>query len=269
MLIHKMKSIMKQYWIFYLIGFLLVLGIKFYYSKADSNALDWILAPTAWWVRVLSGIPFDKQPHTGYVNHEFRFIIASSCSGIQFMMITIATLIYSYVHRMKTRSRGFIWIAFCVGISYLFTIFINGFRIVLSIYFPLYFYKADVYNKWLTPEKLHTIIGTVVYFSSLFAIYHIAGYVSQIAVKKADNNAGFTDSPLCDTTSAQILHGCLPPLFWYFFIVLGIPFLNRAYQNNGKQFWEYTLLMSTVCLAVTVVFCLGFVIYKHTGHRRK
>ena len=49
-----------------------------FYSKASVPDLKWILAPTSLWVRILSGIPFDYEPGSGYVSHSFRFIIAPS-----------------------------------------------------------------------------------------------------------------------------------------------------------------------------------------------
>ena len=100
------KAILWQNGIFYLTGMLIILGIKLFYSKASVPDLKWILAPTSLWVRILSGIPFDYEPGSGYVSHSFRFIIAPSCSGVQFMLIAAATLLYSFVHRMPTRKKG-------------------------------------------------------------------------------------------------------------------------------------------------------------------
>ena len=74
---------------FYLAGALLLLGMKYYYSRGGPDSLSWILAPTARWVSALSGIPFIKVPQTGYVSHSCRFIIAASCSGLQFLMISM------------------------------------------------------------------------------------------------------------------------------------------------------------------------------------
>lgn len=249
---NKIKSYAIQYWIFYLIGFAVILGLKYYYSRAGSDELTWILAPTAGWVRILSGITFEYEPHVGYVNHYFRFIIAPSCSGIQFMIIAIATLIYSFVHRMGTAKKGFCWLGLSLGASYLLTVFVNGFRIVISIYLPLYLQKTDIYAGWLTPEKLHTTIGTVVYFTSLFTIYHIAGYVSR---------------KIADMPEKEL--NCIPPVFWYFSIVLGIPFLNRAYEKDGTKFAEYAMLMTAVCLTIIFLFCSLSMIRKYIVKRRK
>lgn len=114
------KAILRQNGIFYLTGMLIILGIKLFYSKASIPDLKWILAPTSLWVRILSGIPFDYEPGSGYVSHSFRFIIAPSCSGVQFMLIAAATLLYSFVHRMPTRKKGICWTILSFLISYIY-----------------------------------------------------------------------------------------------------------------------------------------------------
>ncbi len=115
----------------YLTGFLLLSCIKVYYGKAGSDSLLWLLAPAAWWTKALSGLSFEYVPQIGYVNHSCQFIIAASCSGAQFMILSAAMLIFSFTHWMNTRRQGFLWLGVSLGGSYLYTIFINGIRILL------------------------------------------------------------------------------------------------------------------------------------------
>ncbi len=233
---------------FYLIGFVIVLGMKFFYSRADSNDLEWILAPTAWWVRILGGIPFENEPEIGYVNHAFRFIIAPSCSGVQFMLITAATLIFSFVQQMKTLRKGFCWIATSLGLSYLLTVFVNGIRITTAIYLPICLEKSGVLNGWLTPERLHTLIGIVIYFTSLCVIYLMTGFIFRKL-----GQGGF---PSPAKPHRGIIGKYVPPLFWYFFIAVGLPFLNQAFRGNGEKFGEYTLLITGGCFSIVFLFYL-------------
>lgn len=260
----NIKSVLRQSWIFYLLGFVLVFGLKYFYSKASSDQLDWILAPTARWVRILSGIPFERVAGSGYINHTYRFIIASSCSGIQFMIITIAMLIYSYIHRMKTLRQGFCWLLSSLAAAYLFTVFVNGFRILLAIYLPLYLFKNGIDPRFLTPERLHTIIGIVIYFTALFIIFHIAGFLSA-------KIAGITyqNPDAAGSAFGQLLRRCFLPTFWYFSIMLGLPLLNRAYQNDGQKFIEFAILMTVVCLSMIVLFGLVAMIRQGIGKHRK
>lgn len=290
MVFKKTLEFMKTHWMYYLTGIILVFGIKYIYSRSSCNELQWILAPTAWWVRLLSGIPFVFEPDAGYVNYSYRFIIASSCSGVQFIIISIATLVFSFVHRMKTVKRSFLWIILSVGFSYLFTIFINGFRIILSIYLPLYIRKPGLYNGWLTPERLHTMTGIAVYFTALFILYRMADRVSQkvACISRKCPDALCPAAPVSGPTPLALspaaplpgpkppahplrstLRQWISPVFWYFAIVLGLPFLNRAYEHNGGKFTEYALLMTAVCVAVLCLFSLGAVIWKQLFNRQR
>lgn len=104
--LQRIRTLLKENWIFYLTGAAFVLGLKLFYSQADADELKWILAPTSRWVSILSGIPFEYMAHTGFVNHDIRFIIASSCSGIQFMLIAAATDFLFRTPRRRCRRDG-------------------------------------------------------------------------------------------------------------------------------------------------------------------
>lgn len=241
----NLKSTIRQNWLFYLIGTAAILALKLFYRNANADELKWILAPTARWVSILSGIDFQYEPQVGYVSHSFRFIIAASCSGLRFMLICIAALLFSYLHRMQTKKSGFCWIIASIAASWLYTVFINGLRIVLSVYLPLSLKKAMAFDGWLTPERLHTMIGTAVYFTGLLVFYQAAGYASF-------KIAGMHNTVL---PPAGILK-YLPPVFWYFGIVLGIPFFGRAIRNDWENFREYALLVAALCLGLLLLMFL-------------
>ena len=63
----------------YVPAVLAVFAIKIFYRTADSDQLSWILAPTTWWVQILSGIPFEKAAQVGYVGHD----LPAACVGGQ------------------------------------------------------------------------------------------------------------------------------------------------------------------------------------------
>lgn len=260
---------------FYLAGALLLLGMKYYYSCGNPDSLSWILAPTVWWVSALSKIPFTKVPRTGYVSHSYRFIIAASCSGLQFLMISMTALVFSYIHRMRTTKGKIGWMFLSAFASYLLTIFVNGFRILFSIFIPIYLGMegsgtagsgaARAWSIWLTPERLHTIIGAAVYFTALSAICRLGEYASRKCFaapgtflrENSRYQAGF-----CPTGT---LGGWAVPAFWYFSIVLGIPFLNRAYRNRPETFTDYALLLTAVCLTVITFHCILAGICRHVN----
>lgn len=252
--------------IFYLTGFLLIVGIKYFYRGAGSDELRWLLAPTTRLVTLFCGIPFVYESNAGYVNHSLRFLIAPSCCGIQFMLITMAVLIFSFIHHIGVENnssksqilipawgRKLCWMLISIGSSYLFTVLVNALRIILAIYLPVFLENTKLQHLCGTPEQLHTAIGVCVYFTSLLTIYHIAEIVlSKIA-------------PDCHTVP-KCGCKCISPVFWYFFIVLGIPFLNRASRQEGGKFGQYALLVTSVCLAVALVAILAAILLK-TAHQ--
>ncbi len=271
----KSTKFLRQNLILYMAGFLILLAMKYLYSKADAESLRWILGPTARWVEALSGIPFVYAPGMGYANHELRFLIAPSCSGVQFIIITAAMLFFSFSHCVGCRrvgcrraaniperllpeipraALGLGWLAASLFLSYLFTILVNGLRIVAAIYLPPIFERTGVLGGWLTPERLHTMIGAVVYFAALLTIYRLAGLLF-------DRFQGAEK----DRPSASILRRCLSPVFWYFFIVLGIPFLNRAWRSG--RFTEFALLVSLCCGSVLILYGLAILFHRLLRHK--
>ena len=222
---------------FYLASVVLLLGIKYFYATADSDQLLWILAPTAWWIGILSGIPFEYVSPIGFINHSFQFILAPSCSGVRFMIICAAMLIFSFLHRMKTHWKRFLWLTGSLALSYLFTILVNGFRVLISIWLPLFPFKSGAFrtlNQWLTAENLHTMIGTIIYFTSLLALYA----TTEACLKKTSDSI------------PRSARWWWLPAFWYFAILLGIPLLNRPYKASSPAFLHYAGLTALPCMII-------------------
>lgn len=292
----NLKTTVKQNFIFYLTGFLVIFGLKYFYSKAGSDELTWILTPTTRWVSILSGISFTYVSGTGYVNHNLKYVIAPSCCGVQFMIITIAMLIFSFVHRINSETtipafhyfrsktpasgslpagtKGFFWIFGSIAFSYLITIFVNGLRIILAVYIPLYLEDMQFYSPVLTPDRLHTLIGTAVYFTALLIIYHLTESfflkitsLPETSAVPSNTDSGKTGhSP--HSCRRLLIRKCLSPVFWYFFIVLGIPFLNRAYKNGAGSFTEFAILITSVCFMIILLLCLLLMLRKHLRVRK-
>ena len=173
----KIQTFIRKYWFLYLLTILITFTLKLCCKITDSDALTWILAPTTRWASILGNIPFEYLPHQGYVNHFYRFLIAPSCSGIRFMTITFLMLVFSFLYQISSMKAGYLWFAFSAVFSYCTTILVNGIRIVVSIYLPIPLGQMGILNGWLNPDRLHTLIGTVIYFSSLCVIYPSASLI--------------------------------------------------------------------------------------------
>lgn len=243
----------------YFAGLALLAVAKYYYSKAGSHDLLWLLSPTARLVTALSGIVFTYIPRTGYVSHAYQFIIAGSCSGFQFMTIASAMLFFSFLPRMETRTKGAVWLGAAVMLSYIYTVFINSWRILVSVRLPLYLRKRGffyAFGTWLTPERLHTVIGIFIYFSSLLVLYAAA----EALFRRAGNGRQMQDAAFQVKTvpaALQKRRSWAIPFFWYFAVVLGIPFLNQAWRRDLQAFAGYVLLMLLVCLPILLLFILA------------
>lgn len=233
---------MRKNGLFYLLAVSAVFFVKVCADTADSDALVWILTPVSGWVQILSGISFEYVAHVGYVSHAYRFIIAPSCAGVRFLLLTFMMLIFSFTHLAGTQRKKVFWFAFCVGFSYITTVLVNGIRIVISIYLPLFLADKGLLPGWLTAKRLHTMIGTAVYFSFLFVIYFLAG---KLCMK-------FFGAP---HSAKAVRHGkkLVAPVFWYFVTVLFFPLLSRIYHNQWAGFGQYALLVTGIC-AVIVLF---------------
>ena len=240
-----------KYWILCFLTLLIIFSMRFCCRITDSDALTWILAPTTRWASFLGNIPFEYLPHQGYVNHFYRFLIAPSCSGIRFMTTTFLMLVFSFLYQIPSVKAGYLWFAFSIAFSYCTTILVNGIRIVVSIYLPIPLEQAGILNGWLNPDRLHTLIGTVVYFSSLCAIYPVASFICQRVFIRSTKET-------IKAAPDNLRHGfkLLIPSFWYLSAVLVLPFLRRILQNDWNDFGSYAVLIIGVCVLISVPIAL-------------
>ena len=246
----KIKTFIAENGLFYAIGLILSLGLKYYYSHAGNDDLHWILIPTSRVVEYLSGIHFERELPIGLVNHPYRFIIVPSCAGINFLTITYSTLFFSFVHRLKGIELKLLWLGISAGFAYLFTLLANALRIIAAIYL----YRADIYGGWVTLERVHRIEGTFVYFLFLLIAYLSVGRVSQGLIPKT---SGERKGPaLKGKEFVHIIHRCLVPFFWYSLIGLGIPLLRMAYREDGTKFTEHFSKVTSVCLCILLLLFL-------------
>src|SRR5687767_10590457 len=70
-------------------------SLKLFYSSASVNDLRWILAPTAALSGWVTGTEFTFEPYAGYMSADRTFLIAASCSGVNFLIIAFLVLTLS------------------------------------------------------------------------------------------------------------------------------------------------------------------------------
>jgi exosortase K len=234
-----MKHVLLANWSYYLLTLLLAFGLKYHYSRASSEDLDWILRPTAGVVEWLSGVEFQEEIGTGYINHECYTIIAPSCAGVNFLIAALCMSICSFLHHLNRCREKWSWIASCLATNYLLTLFINAIRILLAIHF----YQTGLSFGWLTPERLHRLEGIIVYLLALYLLFLALQRLSRSAAHK------------------RTLY--FLPFGWYGLIVLGVPLVNTAYRGNLPLFLEHCsfvivggALMISLVMVIQVVWNL-------------
>jgi exosortase K len=145
-------------------------ALKRHYSTATAEALQWILAPTAWLVETIFRAPFVFEQHVGYVNQELRFAIAPSCAGVNFMIIAICAASVGFVTYMRTLRAKLALLCVSVALAYLATLGVNATRIVIALLLKAHPLSIVA----LSAAQIHHAEGIVVYFSSLCALYLLA-----------------------------------------------------------------------------------------------
>ncbi len=210
--------------------------VKYYYSKANVNDLRWILAPTTFAVEIATGAEFRYEPYSGYLKSDRTFLIAASCSGINFLIT--AFLLLTIRRLWQLRLAGFKWqyLLFAGLIAYFTTIVANAVRISTALQMQWLALENGGFN----PNQLHLMGGIVVYFGFLLLLYAISEKVHS----KSSNKP---------TPRSSQIGSFLIPLAIYYLIVLGIPLVNGAYKQ-GNVFWEHLLFVLFTPLVVVLPF---------------
>lgn len=261
-LLQNMATV-KKYLPLYLLTIIIAFIMRYISKTNDSDALCWILTPTAWWVSVLSGIHFEYLPHMGYVNYYYNFLIAPTCSGSRFMLIIFLMLMFSFLYRIKSVRSGYMWSGFSIIFAYVFTIFVNGIRITASIYVPVALENLELIGGLLTQDRLHTIIGTAIYFSFMCAAYPLADFICQCVFMRSEIHSDNGTCFLHQDNASKLSLKLIIPAFWYILTVLVIPFIGRVYRNDWEGFGQYAALIIGVCLVIAATrLLIGQIVYR-------
>jgi exosortase K len=212
-------------------------GIKYQYSKSNSDSLHWILAPTAYLVELTGDMRFDKEVGTGYVDHESGIIIAPSCSGVNFMIIVFCLLAYTGIKKLRKTGGQLVWVMVSLAGAYIYTLLVNTFRINLSIYSI----RTDFLQAWFSGETVHLIEGVMVYFIFLIILNSLLSRIIKPDFTKK------TEKPYL------FIRRLLFPFALYLFFTLLVPVFNHGglLRNNG--FSRYTLIVLISCFVVLAI----------------
>jgi exosortase/archaeosortase family protein len=117
------------------------------------------------------------------------------------------------------------WLVASLAIAYIATIAANGLRIFVSAHL----WDATIYRQWVTPEQMHRLAGTVIYYASLLGLYF---GVSACLGRRAPSAT---------------------PLLWYIGISLGVPLAGRIFTPGTPGFAEHAAWVIATTLVLTAV----------------
>jgi exosortase K len=210
--------------------------LKQYYSSANVNELRWILAPTTVMVELVTGERFVFESFAGYMSSDRSFLIASSCSGVNFLLSAFLLLTLSKLWRGRDQKISWNFIPIAAVVAYLATIIANTARIATALHLRTF----DSELIWLNPDQLHRFEGIVIYFGCLMLLFF------------ASRRLG-SDTRSRDRSVARLLRRSLLPLVVYYSITIGVPVITTFYRG-GKftGFWEHSLFVLLTPIVILV-----------------
>src|SRR5215207_6183547 len=159
-------------------------ALKYFYSTASVNDLRWVLAPTTLSVEILTGEHFTFESQAGYMSADHTFLIAASCSGVNFLIISFVTL--SLVKFWQERKVEWRDIPLALLAAYVATLIANTMRIVVALYLRW----IDLSFTGLAAEEIHRVEGIIVYFGFLLLLF----FVTDKRTRDERNSATMTAS---------------------------------------------------------------------------
>ncbi len=204
-------------------AFACVFALKLGYTQSGAEDLRWILGPTTAIVECLTGRPFEFEPGAGYLDRRDLFLIAPSCSGVNFLMTAFLMLSITWIFRAGSGRRVWFSLPAAAAAAYACTLVANAIRISLAMAMQ----EGAVSVGPLTPAGIHRIEGIVIYFGGLLLLYRLI---------------------------SRRRHSGFPwiPLLAYYLLTLGLPFLNGAFLQ-GARFWLHATWVLVIPLLIVLL----------------
>jgi len=225
----------------YLLLFSAAFAMKWLYSRAGSDDLLWILAPTARMAEMLGGMQFAYETATGFVDRSRGIIIAPGCAGVNFMIMAFGVAGWAGLRARAGIPCRLVWLSAAAAGAYLSTLAANTLRIVGAVYL----YRAGIYGAWVTPERIHRLLGIVVYLPLLFGIHVLAERAIRYRFPGENQSGALRPS------------GVAAPVAWYLTLTIGVPVLNGALAGTTRQFIEHC---ATILAATAIALGIGYLI---------
>jgi exosortase K len=159
------------------------LAIKYFYSIAENNELDFILFPTHLLVEIWTGHQGIFEAEKGYIFSTLGICIDKSCAGLNFWVITFLSGGFAWAMKSPRLKYLPFYLAFLLCISFMTTIFTNSSRIFMAIIALKSFPHLASFT-WF-----HEVQGTFIFLHALFLFYlGIAYFIDSIFLKYSKRN---------------------------------------------------------------------------------
>jgi exosortase K len=210
-------------------------ALKAFYGHAGPDQLLWILAPASWLARYAGGVDLAYERGGGFISHTHHLVVGAACAGVNFLVIAFLTLLLGFLPRFGSPARRLAWVPAALGLAYAATVVTNGLRIVLAAHL----YELDIYGDVVTPERVHRLAGTVIYYGSLLALYLA---VEALVRARGDRPAAWTR---------------LVPLGCYLLVSVAVPLAGRACSYAGtRRLGEHVASVAGVAVVLTLLAVL-------------
>lgn len=156
---------------YYIIAVIIFIALKFLYTQSTNNDLLFILAPTDILVSIITGTYSVYQPEAGFMHDQLNIVVGKSCAGINFMLLSFITLSFVTIRRPEKSIYKALVIPATLIFAYIFTIFTNTCRIVVSIHVQ---HLADTFYMVRPHELLHEATGIAINLSFLVLLFYFA-----------------------------------------------------------------------------------------------
>jgi exosortase K len=229
---------------------LLAFGLKLAYSRLGPDQLTWMSGPTQALVSLLTGVGFTYEDGYGYVSLAHRFVIAKSCTGMNYWLVVFAMLAFTCIPAVASRRGKLLAAGALAAVSYGLTVVVNALRIAAG----LALHDGGVGGGWLTPGRVHRAAGILIYFVALVGVHALA----RRALRRPAGEPG--GERWGGRWGASVVAA---PLFWYGFVAVVVPLLNGALAARPRLFAEHCAWVLLLSLALAAPFALA------AWHRRR
>jgi exosortase K len=150
--------------------------VKRHYSTASAEELGWALVPTTYFVEKLTGLHFTFERGAGFVSESRRLVIAPACAGVNFFVIALSSLSFSFIGEVRGLRRKALLVVASALSAYIAMLVVNATRISLgAVLAPHLGLAGDAFR-----HQLHRVEGVVTYLTSLWLLMSAGRSLSKV-----------------------------------------------------------------------------------------